>query len=311
MAAFPRAASADEAKWPNRPVRIIVPFAPGGSTDILARYVASVLSAHFKQSFVADNRTGASGNIGAEAAVRSAPDGYTLLFTSSNILMMPGLGEVINYDVLTDLSPITMLASAPMVLFKSPQVKPDNLRALIDDIRSKPGTYSFSSSGNGGSPHLAGEIFRVNEKLDMVHVPYRGAAPALADVASGQVQLTFTTYISARSLVAANRLIPIAVASKKRSAALPEIPTFAEAGATPMDIGSGFCLFAPAGTPTDVLQNIYAVLAAARRTPEFDKQMADVGADVVLSSPEAFSKDARAEVELWKTVIPKFIKTTR
>lgn len=292
-------------KWPIRPVTIIVPFAAGGSTDVLARAVALRLSNGLGQSFVVDNRTGASGNIGAGAAARAAPDGYTLLFTSDNILISPALGEPLSYNVLTDLTPITMLASAPMILFRSSKVRANTVGELIVDIRANPGRYSFSSSGAGGAPHLAGELFRINERLELVHVPYRGAAPALADVASGEVQLTFTTYASARSMIGSQRLIPLAVASKKRTAALPEVPTFAEAGVTPMDIGSAFCMFAPGGTSTDIVQTIFQTLASNGGDNSLSGRVAELGADFILSTPGDFSKQVREEVGRWKEFVPR------
>lgn len=304
-AALAQSGPMPDAKWPTRPVRIIVPFAAGGSTDILARAVAKILSEELGQSFVIENRSGASGNIGAELVARAPADGHTLLFTSTNILMVPGLGQPLGYDVLTDFVPITMLANAPMVLFKSPTLQAQNVGELIADIRAKPGTYSFSSSGTGGSPHLAGELFRMNEGLNVVHVPYRGAAPALTDVASGLVEITFTTYISARPMLEAERLVPLAVASKTRTAALPDVPTFAEAGANAMDIGAGFCMFAPAGTPEAVVQKVYDSLRAHSGTPEFTRLMAELGADVILSAPDQFAQDVVSEVDRWKEFIPK------
>lgn len=292
-------------KWPGKPVRIIVPFAAGGSTDILARAVAKILSEDLGQSFVVENRSGASGNIGAEQVARAQPDGHTLLFTSTNILMVPGLGQPLGYDVLKDFTPITMVANAPMVLFKSPTVSAKNLRELIGEIREKPGTYSFSSSGTGGSPHLAGELFRANENLNIVHVPYRGAAPALTDVASGLVEITFTTYVSARPLLEAQRLVPLAVASKARTSALADVPTFSEAGAAEMDIGAGFCMFAPAGTASEIIETIYTTLLERSRSAEFQTLMKDLGADVVLSDPGQFAKDVKSEVRRWKEFIPE------
>jgi len=291
--------------YPTRPVRIIVPFATGGSTDILARSVASILTKELGQPFVVENRAGASGNIGAEAVAKAAPDGYTLLFTTTNLTLNPAVTKALPYDAVADFAPVTMVAFAPMILIKGPAVKANSLPELIAEIRAQPGKFNFSSSGKGGAPHLAGELFRAGANLDMVHIPYNGAAPALTDVASGQVQLTFTTYISAKPLMSGKKVSALAVASKERLAALPEVPTFEEAGVKGVEIGTMFGLLAPAKTPPGVIRRLYDALAKAAKTPEFLAQIAEQGGNVVLNSPADYSTYIQADVVRWKELITK------
>ena len=218
-----------QADFPSKSVRIVVPFAAAGSTDILARVVGQALNTELGQSFVVDNKPGASGNIGAEIVAKAPADGYTLLYTSTNLTANPALMPV-PYDVVRDFAPVSRVAFLPLALFKSPSVQTKSLPELIALIKSQPGKFNFSSSGKGGAPHLAGELFKMSSGLDMVHVPYNGAGPALTDVAAGQVQLTFTTYTSAQALLAAKKVDAVAVANRNRLATMPDTPTFDELG---------------------------------------------------------------------------------
>lgn len=298
------AAATAQTDYPTKPVRIVVPFAAAGSTDILARVMARALQAELGQSFVVDNKPGASGNIGAEIVAKAPADGYTLLYTSTNLTANPAVMPV-PYDVLRDFTPVSRVAFLPLALFKSPRVDTRNLAELIARIKANPGKFNFSSSGKGGAPHLAGEVFRMNANLDMVHVPYNGAGPALTDVASGQVQLTFTTYTSAQALLAARRVDAVAVANRNRLATMPDVPTFEELGMKGMEFGTMNGLLAPANTPPAVVAKLYAALVKVGQSPEFRRQFIEQGGEVLLESPAVFSAYVRDDLNRWKTLIPK------
>jgi tripartite-type tricarboxylate transporter receptor subunit TctC len=304
LAAIAGAVRAQGADYPAKPVRIVVPFAAAGSTDILARVMARALQAELGQNFVVDNKPGASGNIGAEIVAKAPADGYTLLYTSTNHTANPALMPV-PYDVMKDFAPVSRVAFLPLALFKSPQVHTKTLPELVALIKSQPGKFNFSSSGKGGAPHLAGELFRMSSNLDMVHVPYNGAGPALTDVAAGQVQLTFTTYTSAQALLAAKKVDAVAVANRNRLATMPDVPTFEEMGIKGMEIGTMNGLLAPAGTPPAIVNKIHAALVKAGQSAEFRKQFVDQGGEVLLESPAVFTTYIRDDLVRWKTLIPK------
>jgi tripartite-type tricarboxylate transporter receptor subunit TctC len=299
------ATASAQSSYPMRPARIVVPFAAAGSTDILARSTANVLGKELGQSFVVENRPGASGNIGAETVAKAAPDGYTLLFTTTNLTMNPALSKSLPYDAVADFAPVTMVAFAPMVLMKAPQVEGASLGELVAVIKAKPKQFNFSSSGVGGAPHIAGELFRMAGALDMVHVPYNGAAPALNDVAAGRVQLTFTTFTSAQGLLKGNRVVPVAVASRNRLPSLPEVPTFLESGVAGMEIGTMFGLLAPAKTPPEVVQRLYDTLANAGRGAQFRNQIIELGAEIILNNPPEYAAYIRNDVARWKDLLPR------
>jgi tripartite-type tricarboxylate transporter receptor subunit TctC len=293
-----------QADYPSKPIRIVVPFAAAGSTDILARVLARALTAELGQSVLIDNKPGASGNIGAEIVAKAQPDGYTLLYTSTNLTANPAVMPV-PYDVIRDFTPISRIAFLPLALFKSPTVQTKSLDELVALIKANPGKFNFSSSGKGGAPHLAGELFKMGANLDMVHVPYNGAGPALTDVAAGQVQLTFTTYTSAQALMAAKKVDAVALANRSRLAVMPDVPTFEELGFKGMEIGTMNGLLAPAGTPRAVVDKIYAAIARAGQSAEFKKQFIDQGGDVLLEAPVPFTTYVRDDTNRWKTLIPK------
>lgn len=288
-----------QADFPSRPIRIVVPFATAGSTDLLARLVAQALARELGQPVTVENRPGASGNIGAEAVAKAAPDGYTLLYTSSNLTANPALMNV-PYDVTRDFTPISRVAFLPLVLIRSPQVNVDTVPELLRAIRAQPGMFNFSSSGNGGAPHLAGELLKSTAGVEMTHIPYNGAGPALNDVAAGRVQLTFTTFTSAQALLKSQRVAAVAVANPQRLAALPAVPTFEEIGLKGMEIGTMNGLLAPARTPAPVVEKLYAALRRAAEQPEFKAQFRDQGADLLLESPTAFSAYIQADLKRWR-----------
>jgi tripartite-type tricarboxylate transporter receptor subunit TctC len=292
-----------QSDFPSKPIRIVVPFAAGGSTDVLARNTAQVMSKALGQPVVVENRAGASGNIGADVVAKAQPDGYTLLFTTTNLTLNPAVTKDLPHDAVRDFSPITMVAFAPMVLVTRPDFGGASLQDLVAYVKANPGKANFSSSGKGGAPHLAGEMFKMGAGLDMVHVPYNGAAPALTDVVSGQVQMTFTTYVSASALLQGGRVKAVAVASPNRLPLLPNAPTFTESGYKGIEIGTMFGLLAPARTPPAIIQKIHGAIAAAAKTEEFRQQIAKQGADLVVNTPEVYTRYIADDVEKWKKLI--------
>ncbi|CAN5427895.1 tripartite tricarboxylate transporter substrate binding protein BugE [soil metagenome] len=298
MLALPIAVQAAD-PYPNRTVRIIVPFAPGGSTDVVARAVAQKLTTELKQTFVIENKAGAGSAIGTAQVARAPADGYTLLFTTSYFSLNPAVTKVVNYDPVKDFEPITNVAFMPMVLL----VKSDLPARTVDEVlalaRKSPGKLNYSSSGIGGPPHFAGALFTDLGHVDITHVPYVGAAPALADVAAGQVDMSFSTFSSAMPFIRSGRMRPIAVAGPKRFPLMPEVPTFAEAGMPGLEMATMYALLAPAGTPRPIVDRLYEVLAQAVKDPEMRKLIIDQGADIVASNPDEFAAFIRADVARW------------
>ncbi|CAN5377947.1 tripartite tricarboxylate transporter substrate binding protein BugE [soil metagenome] len=298
MLALPIAVQAAD-PYPNRTVRIIVPFAPGGSTDVVARAVAQKLTTELKQTFVIENKAGAGSAICTAQVARAPADGYTLLFTTSYFSLNPAVTKVVNYDPVKDFEPITNVAFMPMVLL----VKSDLPARTVDEVlalaRKSPGKLNYSSSGIGGPPHFAGALFTDLGHVDITHVPYVGAAPALADVAAGQVDMSFSTFSSAMPFIRSGRMRPIAVAGPKRFPLMPEVPTFAEAGMPGLEMATMYALLAPAGTPRPIVDRLYEVLAQAVKDPEMRKLIIDQGADIVASNPDEFAAFIRADVARW------------
>jgi len=297
----PSAAQSND--YPVKPIRIIVPFAAGGSTDILARMAADTIAAELKKPVVVENRSGASGNIGIETVARAPRDGYTLLFTSTNLTLNPAVIERVPYDPVKDFSGITMLAFAPMLLITRPDFAGNTLPALIQYGLDHPGKLNFSSSGAGGAPHLAGEMLKMRKGIDMIHVPYSGAAPAITDIVSGQVQMTFTTFVSAQAMLNAHRLKALAVASKHRLPVLPDIPTFAEEGLDDFEIGTMFGLLAPKGTPAPIIQTLYYAIKNASANTAFQKKIIEQGASMVVNTPSEYDTYIREDCDKWLKLI--------
>lgn len=296
---------AQSAPYPAKPIKIVVPFAAGGSTDILARMTGETISKALKQPVVVENRAGASGNIGMEAVAKSQPDGYTLLFTSTNLTLNPAVVEKTPFDPVRDFTGITMVAFAPMILITRPGFGGDSVTSLVKFGKDNPGKLNFSSSGAGGTPHLAGEMLQIVTGMKMTHVPYGGAAPAITDIASGQVEMTFTTYISAQALLSAGKLRALAVAANARLPVLPNVPTFAEEGYKDMEFGTMFSLLAPAGTPPAVVDALYQAIKAASASPEFKDKIAQQGGYMVVDTPADFNQYLRDDVAKWASLIKR------
>ena len=282
--------------YPDRAVRILVGYPPGGGTDLVARLVAHPLSERWKQPVVVENRPGANAIIATEAVAKAKPDGYTLLMAyATELAVNPATFKKLPYDPVRDLAPIAQLASAPLVMAVHPSLTVGNVEELIALAKAKPGTLSYSSSGNGSVHHFAGELFKLRTGTDIVHIPYKGSGPATADAVSGQVQVTFASVASVLRFVQSGRLRALAVTSPQRSTQLPSVPTAIESGLADVELTSWYGLLAPAGTPEELLRRLAADVAAALAAPEVKKGFEVQGLDVAQSSPAAFAEFIRQE----------------
>ncbi|MFM7003948.1 MAG: tripartite tricarboxylate transporter substrate binding protein [Limnohabitans sp.] len=305
LSVLPFAAHSQDAAYPVKPIRILVGYAPGGATDIVARSVAIKMQETLGQPVIVENRAGASSNIASEFVARSTPDGYTLLLgTIANATNMTAYKNM-GYDTMRDFVHITQFMTAPSVLTTHPSVPAKNLKELIAVAKQNPGKLAFSSSGNGGSPHLAGEMLKMRANIDLIHVPYKGAAPAIADLLGGQVQMSFQTALSAIPHLKSGKLNVIAVASKKRMSTLPNVPTMAEAGLSDFEVSSWNGLFAPAKTPPHIVAALYNAASKALQTQDIKDKMEAQGAEPVGSNPEEFKAFVKAEIDKWEQVIVK------
>lgn len=290
--------------YPSKPVRLIVPFTPGGGTDIATRIIAPKLSERLGQQTFVDNRPGAAGSIGTDATVKSAPDGYTLLVGStSEIGISPSLYSKLPYDVLRDLVAVAPLAATPMVLVVPPSLPVSTASDLVKLALARPGEINYASAGAGTGNHMWSELFRHLTKTNIVHVPYKGAAPAQADVMGGQVQMMFTTLPAATPFVRAGRLKALAVSSAQRAPTMPQIPTMAESGVAGFEVVYWYGFFAPAATPKDILARIHADTAAVLRLPEIASSLSNQGLQTLSKSQEEFVAFIRSEMEKWAVVV--------
>jgi tripartite-type tricarboxylate transporter receptor subunit TctC len=297
-------ASAAEGKYPDRPIRYIVPFAPGGPTDILSRAFAEPLSNALGTPVVVDNRGGAGGVVGTEIVARSAPDGYTLMIGHVGThAINPTLYGKVNYDPVRDFQPISQVATWPLALSVNPGVPAKTLKELIALARAKPGTLNFASAGTGGPTHLAAEMFKSGAKIDIVHVPYKGNAAALADLVSGQVQMMFSNLLTSGPFIKAGKLRALAVSTGKRSASAPEIPTVAEAGVPGYDMTPWYGVLAPAGLSKPLLTQLNSELVRIVASPELRDRFGSQGIDLVSSTPEAFAALIKSEIPRWQAIV--------
>ncbi|MBV1799232.1 tripartite tricarboxylate transporter substrate binding protein [Siccirubricoccus sp. G192] len=295
-------AAAQTAEWPSRPVRFVVPYPPGGPTDIMGRVVAQRLTQDLPQPVVVENRTGASGSIGSEQVARAAPDGTVFLVNASAHVILPHMLRV-PYDALADFVPVTNIASVPLILVVTPSLPVHSVAELIAYAKANPGRLSFASSSNGGAPHLAGELFKLMAGVEMMHVPYRGSGQALPDLIAGNVQVMFDSMPSSAGAVREGRLRPLAVTTEGRQAAFPDLPTIAEAGLPGYEISTWYGIWAPARTPADIVARLQAAVAAGLRAPEAQERMAALGAVPVADSPEHFAGFVRREFERWGKLV--------
>jgi len=298
------AAVAADDDYPNRPVKIIVPFAPGGSTDVVARILADKLGTEFKQSFVVDNRAGAGGNIGADAVAKSAPDGYTLLMGTTGVLSINAhLYKNLGFDAEKDFTPVSYTSLITNILVVNPEVPARSVAELVRLAKSNPGRLTFASSGAGSSTHLSGELFKSLAGVDILHVPYRGSSQALIDVISGQVTMLFDNAPSSLPFVQQNKLRAIAVTSRRRLPNLPGVPTIEEAGVAGYESLSWSGIVAPAGTPRAIVNKLNAALERILAMEDVRHRFEGLGVEAVGGPPEAFARHMRAESEKWGKLI--------
>jgi tripartite-type tricarboxylate transporter receptor subunit TctC len=300
----PVALAQTQAQYPSKPIRLVVPFPAGGTTDILARAVAQKLSEAWGQQVIVDNRPGAGGNIGSDIVAKAAPDGYTLVMgTVGTHAINPSLYRKMPYDHVKDFAPVILVAGVPNVLVVNPSLPVHTVRELVDYAKANPGKLNFASSGNGTSIHLSGELFKTMAGVQMTHVPYKGSAPALTDLMGGQVQLMFDNLPSSLQLIQAGKLRAIAVTSTARAAALPDVPTIAESGLPGFEASSWFGVLAPAGTPREIVTKLNATIGAWLATPDAKDKLLSQGAIAAGGTPEAFARHIDAETAKWAKVV--------
>ena len=293
------------AQWPAKPIRIIVSYPPGGGADITARLLAPRLTDALKQQIVVENRGGAGGAIGGDAAAKAAPDGYTFLLDAANHAVNPSLQPKMPFDTLKDLTPVSLLVQVPNVLVVTPSFPPNSVKELIALVKSKPGAISFASSGNGSAQHLAAELFKSQAGLFMVHIPCRGGAPAIVDVIAGQIPMFFGNMASALPHVKSGKVKALATTGRTRSPATPNLPTIAESGLPGYEVYEWNAFFAPAGTPVDIIDRVQRETARALATPEVRERLASLGAEPVGGTPAELEKFRRAEMEKWAAIIKR------
>ncbi len=290
--------------YPNKPIRLVCPFPPGGAVDIASRATAHTLSQLLGQPVTVDNRPGAGGNIGAEITAKSAPDGYTLLMTTSGIMgINPALYSKIPFDSIKDFAPVSMLVSLNNVLVLNPSVPAKSVQEVIALAKAQPGKLTYASSGNGTSIHLSGELFKSMTGADMLHIPYKGSSPAVTDLLAGQVNMMFDNIPSSLPHIKAGKLRALAVTGSKRSQLLPDLPTIAEAGVAGYDSYVWFGIVAPAGTPPEIIAKLNAALVKTAATPEFRDRLTSQGYEVMSSTPEQMAASIRGEIDKWGKVV--------
>jgi len=292
-------------EWPTKPVKLVVPFAPGGATDIIARIVAQKLGERLGQPVVVDNRPGAGTTIGNAAVAKAAPDGYTLLFAPTPLVITQALYPSLPYDVDKDLAPVSLLAVSPFILVVNAALPAKDVTELIALARAKPGTLTFCSAGSGSVPHLSGELFKLNAKVDMVHVPYKGGGPAISDLIGGQVNMMFATPIEVMAHVKSGKLRVLATTASKRLPALPDVPTVQESGVPQFDVYAFFGMLAPAGTPRPIIDRLAKEVAQVMQDPEVLQRFAEQSAEPRVLGSDAFGAFLKSERTKWADVVKR------
>ena len=289
--------------YPNKPVRVVVGFPAGGPTDVIARLVALKLSDSLGHQFFVENIGGAGGNTAAGQVARITPDGYTIMVISTGFVVNPSLYAKVPYDPIKDFTPVTLVAVSPNVVVVSPQVPVKTLPELVQLIRDNPGKYSFAGPGVGSTPHLGGELFRLAFKLDLIHVPFTGAAPAIQATIGGHTPIAFTALPPALSAVQSGQLRALGVASAERAAGMPDVPTFAEQGIKDQEADTLTGIVAPAGTPKEIVDLLYREIAKAVAQPDVKERLAGLGFKAVANTPDQFGARIKLEIEKWGKVV--------
>lgn len=300
IALCPLAAAAQQ--YPTKPVRFIIPFPPGGPTDMMGRLAGDILSKAYGQQFIADNRGGAGGNIGSDICAKAPADGYTICMLTAAQGISPGIYRKLPFDPVKDFAHVTLMALLPSMLTTHPSLPVKNVKDIIALAKSKPGQLSYASTGNGSSPHMMMELFKYLAKIDMLHIPYKGQAPAVVDQISGQVQLAFNTAIGVMPHVQANRLKPIAISTKGRFPPMPELPTVAESGLSDFDGSSWQGVVFPAGTPQDIVTKVHATLAAELTSAKGKDMLLKRGGIASGNTPAEFAAFVKGEVAKWSKI---------
>jgi tripartite-type tricarboxylate transporter receptor subunit TctC len=297
------AAQASAQNYPSRPIRLIVPFAAGGPTDVIARIVAQKLSETFGQQVYVEDVPGAGGNTGTAMAAKAAPDGYTILVVSTGFIVNPSMYAKVPYDPIKDFSPITLVASSPNVLSVNPEVPARSVQQLIDLIRRSPGKYSFAQPGTGSTPHLAGELFKLKFDLDLVMVPFNGAALAINSTLGGHTPIVFTALPPAIANIRDGKLRGLAVLAARRAAALPDVPTMAESGVPDQESDTLTGVVAPAGTPPEIIERWHAEIVKLVALPDVKQRLQELGFESVADTPAQFGERIKSEIAKWAKVV--------
>ena len=296
---LPPAAQAQAQAWPDKPVRFLVPYPPGGGTDVIARIVQHKFQLALGQPIVIENRGGAGGSVGTEVVAKAAPDGYTVLFTLSSHTINPAIFTKLNFDTVRDFEPVGLVASLPQILVTQPAFPASTLAELTALARAKPGSLSFASVGNGSPGHLAGELQALRTGVKLAHIPYRGGGPAVTDVMGGQVPTLWVSIPAAAQFVKTGKLKALAVSTSKRSAAFPEVPTMQEAGVPDFDVDSWYAMFVPARTPKAIIERLNKALNSVLADPDIRDKLLAQGAEGVGGTPEALAAVVAAELPRW------------
>ena len=289
--------------WPTRPVRMIIAFSPGGPTDLVSRVLAQKLSEQLGQQVIVDNKPGAGGNIAAELAAKASPDGYTIFYNTSAIVIGPALYGKVNYDTLKDFVPVILTASVPMFLVVNPQLPARSVKEFLDLAKSRSGTLNYSSSGTGTITHLASAMMSTQTGIQTQHIPYKGSAPGLVDLASGQTQFMIDTINTVLPYVRDNRLRGLAVTSAKRSPLLPDLPTLAEAGISGFEAAAWQGIVVPTGTPSEIVQKLNDEVNKALTHPDIRSRLAAQGADILGGTPAEYAAYLRSEMPRWAKAV--------